>query len=120
MNFKNTLWGIWQGLKLAWSEGHRRIIIESDSAEAISALAKTNPLHPQFNICQEIWKLMERSWECDLQQIWREVNVCADMLAKGALGMDAGREYLVDEPSVLATALESDILGIGSSRSVIL
>ncbi|KAF5953380.1 hypothetical protein HYC85_006236 [Camellia sinensis] len=41
-------------------------------------------------------------------------------LQKGALGMDVVSEYLVDEPSVLAIALESDILGIGSSRCVAL
>lgn len=34
--------------------------------------------------------------------------------------MDVGSEYLVDEPSVLAMALESDMWGIGSSHNVIL
>ncbi|GMP93848.1 hypothetical protein CsSME_00043520 [Camellia sinensis var. sinensis] len=114
------LWGIWHGLQLAWSEGHHRVIVESDSVEAISALAKANPLHPQFNLLQEIWELMARSWECDLQRIWREANVCADLLAKGALSMAVNREDLVDAPSVLPTALDRDIWGLGSSRSVFL
>ncbi|GMP42390.1 hypothetical protein CsSME_00012160 [Camellia sinensis var. sinensis] len=113
------LWGLWHGLQLAWHEGHHRVVVESDSAEAVLALRKTNPLLPQFNLLHEIWELMARSWECDLQQIGREANVCDDLLAKGALSMVVNREDLLDEPFVLAPALDRDMWGLGSSRSVL-
>ncbi|GMP40874.1 hypothetical protein CsSME_00011162 [Camellia sinensis var. sinensis] len=111
-------WGIWKGLQHAWTQGHCQIILEFDSAKAIQAFKKVKLTQPQFNLRQEIWELLERDWEWDIQQIWREFNGCADLLAKEALGMNVLNEVLVDEPPALVVALEFDLQGTGSSRLV--
>ncbi|KAI7985894.1 hypothetical protein LOK49_LG14G01285 [Camellia lanceoleosa] len=98
--------------------GHRRVILETNLAEAFQAIQKATPLHPQFNICQELWDLLHQDWECDVQLIWRETNGCVDILAKEALGMATQSEILFVEPSLLALALAFDLQEAGSSRVV--
>ncbi|KAF5957930.1 hypothetical protein HYC85_005155 [Camellia sinensis] len=112
------LWGIWKGLQLAWMHGHRRVVLETDSAEAFEAIGKEPSMQPQFNICQESWDLLNQDWECDVQLIWREANRCADFLAREALGMATQTEILFVEPPSLAIALASDLQDADSSRVV--
>ncbi|XP_028093234.1 uncharacterized protein LOC114293376 isoform X1 [Camellia sinensis] len=75
------LWGIWYWFQLAWSQGYHSIIIEWDFVEAVQAVQKINSVHPNFNLCQDIWDFLNREWQCKLHQIWREASVCADLLA---------------------------------------
>lgn len=112
------LWGIWKGLQIAWTHGHRRVILETDSAEALQAIQKATSLHPQFNICQEVWELLHQDWVCDVQLIWREANGCADILAKEALGMATQSAILSEAPPSLVLALAFDLQEGGSSRVV--
>ncbi|KAI7982103.1 hypothetical protein LOK49_LG15G01730 [Camellia lanceoleosa] len=109
---------MWKGLQLAWSHGYRRVILETDSAEAFQAIQKATALHPQFNICQEVWELLHQDWVCDVHLIWREANGCADILAKKALGMTTRSEILSEEPPSLVSALAFDLQEGGSSRVV--
>ena len=42
-------------------------------------------MHPDANLIREIKFILTRNWEVSVQQITREVNSCADFLAKYSL-----------------------------------
>ncbi|KAF7803683.1 ribonuclease H [Senna tora] len=81
------LWAIYHGLNMAWDKGFRKVELESDSRVAInrvnSVKALDSFLHP---VVQSIRELLKRDWEVKIKHIPRQINRCADRLAKQSLG----------------------------------
>ncbi|KAI7981675.1 hypothetical protein LOK49_Contig20G00015 [Camellia lanceoleosa] len=107
---------IWQGLHLAWSHGHRRVIIETDATEAVHAIQQSNRAHPNFNLYQEVHKLLSQDWQCDLRQTWREANMCVDFVTKNALTLQGMHTVMLNAPPWLTAVLMNDKQGVCSSR----
>ncbi|KAF2322314.1 hypothetical protein GH714_011079 [Hevea brasiliensis] len=76
--------GISFGLQLAWLNGFRRVIVESDSLKAVKLINNERDisLHPLAALIQDCRRLMKMDWDCYLSHIYREQNFCADSLAK--------------------------------------
>ncbi|CAI9115790.1 OLC1v1016785C1 [Oldenlandia corymbosa var. corymbosa] len=57
------LWGVWQGLILAWEIGARKIIVEVDSSTAIRLGSnQSNETGVHDRLIKGIWELMDRDW----------------------------------------------------------
>ncbi|KAL7246655.1 hypothetical protein ACSBR2_001705 [Camellia fascicularis] len=55
------LWAIWVGLQIAWEEGFRFIVVESDSLEALHAMQTLSKVELNYNLCRGIIELEMRA-----------------------------------------------------------
>ena len=54
------MWGILEGLKLAWKAGFRNVMVESDSQSAVLLLkSDIPPYHPLYNLIHACKTLSE-------------------------------------------------------------
>ncbi|KAK2661945.1 hypothetical protein Ddye_000519 [Dipteronia dyeriana] len=74
------LWGIFEGLKLAWEARYRKLVVESDYIAVYLLTKKTLLNHPLFSIIQACKALIVDEWSCHILHIHRECNKVADGL----------------------------------------
>ncbi|CAN1167000.1 Putative ribonuclease H protein At1g65750 [Linum perenne] len=87
-----------EGLKLAWSLGLRRIVVQTDSRAAVT--------------------ILQRGVGMQHQHVYREANCAADHLANLGHSFDIGM-YLFDFPDVsLAHWLRYDLIGVALPRVI--
>ncbi|KAF7833187.1 putative ribonuclease H protein At1g65750 family [Senna tora] len=93
------LWGIFHGLKTAWEQRFRKVILESDSSLAINHVksnnTRDNSVHP---VAYNIKTLLNNRWDVQLKKISRSANSCADVLAEKGLLMHRGFVLLATPP----------------------
>ncbi|KAK9006784.1 hypothetical protein V6N11_019117 [Hibiscus sabdariffa] len=76
------LWGIFVGLQITWDIGLERLLIQSDSKEAIKLLNDKDAASNHCALVRSIARLRNLRWETTIQWIPRTGNKPADMLAK--------------------------------------
>lgn len=77
------LWACLQGLKVAWDEGCRRVILDSDSTCAIQMISKgAKEEHIDYALVKEIQATLARDWVVRMEHTDRRHNEAADFLAK--------------------------------------
>nr|XP_027065766.1 beta-glucosidase 12-like [Coffea arabica] len=103
------------GLQLAWTEGYRSVVLESDSLIGILQLIKEGSEDgPYGNIIYRIRQWMRKEWQCKLNRTWREGNGCADSLAKWSHQQELGLTVLDRAPDVVKRCLNEDVRGVAS------
>ena len=74
------------GLKLAWDRGFRKVVIESDSIEAVNMVQKHVGDLDQVSVCiGDILKIQEQKWSTQIRHIPREANKAANMFGKNGV-----------------------------------
>ncbi|KAK0603530.1 hypothetical protein LWI29_005964 [Acer saccharum] len=113
------LWGIFEGLNLAWKAGFRKVEVESDSMYAVRLLSNDTPLnHPLFNIISDCKTILQREWTCTLRHTFKECNRTADSLAKLGHLLHLGMSVFEDPPAQISAVMEEDSRGLASSRII--
>ncbi|MED6124042.1 hypothetical protein PIB30_055267 [Stylosanthes scabra] len=81
-----TLLAIWHGLVLAWENGCRQVICETDSIEAFSLINSGHASHASdhFDLLSKIIDVLYCWWSVCVTLIQRSANNVADYLAKYA------------------------------------
>ena len=76
------LWGMYQGLILAWNKGIRLLIVEVDSL-CVTQLIQSQTLsaNASSSLVNGIWELLSRNWQVSVHHIYRKANFAADFLA---------------------------------------
>ncbi|CAI0430189.1 unnamed protein product [Linum tenue] len=111
--------GVVKGLQIAWNEGMRRIVVQTDSQTAIKLVKEASNRHPHFILVQEARRLLAMDWQVELRHVYREGNFVADYLASAGHRIQQG-VYLYDEPdSLLNYWLFYDLVGIETSRMIV-
>lgn len=78
--------GIRKNLLWCKEEGHQKVEIDSDSAEAVNLLTReSTDGHPYYEILSERKKLLLEEWVVSLKHVFREAMRLADYLAKSGL-----------------------------------
>jgi ribonuclease HI len=97
------LLAIYNGLKVAWDQGHRNIICYSDSTLSLQLIdGKVNPWHHYASILANITELVKRNWSICFRHTKREANSVADFLAKtGAAGTSNWTEMRTPPPAAI-------------------
>ncbi|XP_057744794.1 uncharacterized protein LOC130962625 [Arachis stenosperma] len=117
--FTAELWGVMEGLKLAWTMGMKRIIVECDSTAVVKLLNGERNLekHPN-SLVRRIDALKKKDWRIFFVQIYREANRSADYLDRKSL--ETGDDFLFwDTPSPeLARIIYEDCTGASLPRSI--
>ncbi|WCJ36333.1 Polynucleotidyl transferase ribonuclease H-like superfamily protein [Euphorbia peplus] len=110
--FLAELWGLFFGLKLAWSKGYVKVIVEMDSKAVISLVqGHVNVHHPYGWIVRECQEFLKRSWDIRFLHVYREGNRAADWMANFAGSLALGHHECVVPPAGLQEFLDDDRSG---------
>lgn len=114
------LWGLLQGLQLAWNIGIRQLLVEVDS-RCITEILATDTNYPNANssLIQGIKRLLNMEWQVSLSHCYRETNYAADYLANQALLLPLGVHVFPTPPSGTEGWLLHDVSGTAYPRMVI-
>ena len=83
------LWGVYEGLKLAWSLGFNRVILESDYQAVIQLTNSRIDLGFKHNgLLNRISQMINRQWMVKSQHTYREGNFGVDTLYNLSLNVD--------------------------------
>ncbi|KAL4393368.1 hypothetical protein AHAS_Ahas02G0045000 [Arachis hypogaea] len=111
--FNAELWGIHDGLNLAWTMGMRKIIIYSDAAAVIALINNRRELHNHPNpLVRLIAKWKKRNWEIYFSHILREGNRVADRLARIGAEIDPGLVFWDAPPQEVKDFVHEDGRGV--------
>ena len=102
-------------MQLAWDKGYNRIIVESDSLDALNLIKSSNLVlrttsnsTDQSFLVQAIKELMSNDWTVDLLHVPRELNAVADLLVKSFRNLGKNHMVLDTSLSVLDDAIDKD------------
>ncbi|KAK0580349.1 hypothetical protein LWI29_000920 [Acer saccharum] len=113
------LWGALEGLKLAWMAGYKKVVLETDSQNAVNLLTNYRSVnHPLYSIIQACVELIKGDWSCHVLHIYRECNKVADGLASHGHSLNPGLSLFDEPPSLIVGVLEDDFEGLYSDRLV--
>ncbi|KAH9670623.1 putative ribonuclease H protein [Citrus sinensis] len=114
------LWGLYQGLTLAWNKGIRWLCVEVDS-RCVTQLVKNNMVNPnEFStLIRAIQELIRRNWRVEITHVYREANFAADYLATLACCLPLGLHVLNSPPKGVLQFMSQDNYGVVYPRLVI-
>ena len=113
------LWGVFEGLSLAWDLGFKKIELKSDSRCAIVLLQQNGTSkHKHSHLVHAILSLLQQKWEVKLIHIYRESNFVADFMANYARELIIGSHRFKQPPLGLSMWLDYDRLGTETKRLV--
>ncbi|KAE8689466.1 hypothetical protein F3Y22_tig00110937pilonHSYRG00069 [Hibiscus syriacus] len=75
------LWGILEVLRIVWQNCFERIVVQTDSSEALQLLSLPS-IENTFALVRSIATLYNKSWCIDFKKIYREANVATGYIAK--------------------------------------
>ncbi|CAL1372638.1 unnamed protein product [Linum trigynum] len=110
--------GIAYGLRLAWEEGIRKVVLQTDSRTARTLIDKATPQHPHYSCVAEIRQWLARPWLVRIEHVFREANFVADHLAFIGHSVPIGVHVIHNPSSTLLYWLYFDTLGIQTPRFV--
>lgn len=113
-------WTVCRGLEWAWEKGVKIIDVRIDSREVFEWIRRGNlprgPLNMVINECRN-WR--NKSWDIKINNVYKEQNIVADIMAKAATGRSIHqRDQAYGTPSGMwiEDALLDDKTGIPMSR----
>ncbi|KAL9451462.1 hypothetical protein AB3S75_013097 [Citrus x aurantiifolia] len=114
------VWGLFQGLQLAWNIGIRQLRVKVDSRCTTKILA-TNNIHPNAysSLIQGIKRLPNKDWQVSLSHSYRETNFAAYYLANQALLLPLGIHVFPTPPSGTEGWLLHDVSGSAYPQMVV-
>lgn len=106
------LWGILEGLKLAWDLGFKDVVIESDSLLAVNLVKKNLEEGLEgIGVERSIQRMLKMNWVARVSHVLRECNRSADVLAKFGLSLSDERMFWSTPPDCLGLVLFEDGMG---------
>ncbi|CAI0436589.1 unnamed protein product, partial [Linum tenue] len=111
--------GTMQGLQLAWSQGHRRIQLRTDSTTVLNILSSLEPYNGRYQgLMRQVQRLLQQNWEVTISHTFREGNKSADYLANKGHSLDIGVHVIDKQDSGLKFWLLYDTMGIAQTRLI--
>ncbi|KAL5775565.1 hypothetical protein ACOSP7_013122 [Xanthoceras sorbifolium] len=109
----DKLWNILKGLKLAWKMGWSKVIVETDSMEAVDCLKITYvDNHPLWGIIQNCRTLIKVDWYCHISHVFREGNGVASGLALMGQAMEKNYGFFSSPPTAVLKLLRMICVGL--------
>ncbi|KAL9411709.1 hypothetical protein AB3S75_045333 [Citrus x aurantiifolia] len=114
------LWGLYQGLLLAWNKGIRWLCAEVDS-RWVTQLVKNNMVNSnEFSpLIRAIQELIRRNWQVEITHVYREANFAADYLATLACSIPLGLHVFNSLPKGVLQFISQDTYEVVHPRFVI-
>lgn len=116
---KAELWGIWDGLHLAWQHGFRNVILETNCKVAVETIIKEETMeNDYYGLVIGIRNLLNRDWIVRCNHIYRERNRCADQLANDAASLPLGVHFFQEPIHGILNTIIDDLAGVCFPRLV--
>ena len=116
-SYAAELWGIRDGLTLCCNMNIHSIIVELDAKSIVDVFGNPNfegnIISPIMDDCKQ---LMLQFHQIQFKHCYREVNRCADMLAKVGLDQNSCLVYFDSPPEIIRTILGEDCNGFTVDR----
>jgi ribonuclease HI len=119
--FIAELWGVFEGLKLAYMLGFKNVELEVDSDAVVGVIKRGCTMsYAGSTLLKRICQLLEKDWSVEISHIYREANKCADALANIGCSHDFNFEFYACCPSSISDVFNLDMRGNTTSRLVCL
>ncbi|GAU11214.1 hypothetical protein TSUD_342040 [Trifolium subterraneum] len=113
------LWGVYEGLRLAWNYGATKLKLQVDSSVVAYTLNGSNAGSViGWRLIEEIRRLLALEWEVKVCHSYREANACADALANMGCEHGLGLRMYDQCPPRLSSLLLADVMGITTPRII--
>jgi ribonuclease HI len=113
------LWGVFEGLILAKKRGVTKLELRVDSEVIVKSLqVRKNGSIMGCTLMKKMYKILENFQEVRIIHVFREANLCADMLANiscnniGSINI----VYFEHPPSKVTQIVDDDYMGVSFSR----
>ena len=94
---KAKLWGVEQGLMLAWDDGFKKVILEMDPYLVTTMLGNELPQgHPLASLVNKCQGLLKRDWSIQFRYVFRKANCAVNHLARLTYTYNFGLSILFD------------------------
>lgn len=105
------LWGLFQGLIIAWQLGIRWHQVEVDSLCAYQMVANSSFLNFEFSPLIW-WELIKRDWTVRINHIYREANYAANHMANITISLASALHMFPSPPKSIKPLLFHDMYGV--------
>ncbi|KAH9752901.1 putative ribonuclease H protein [Citrus sinensis] len=114
------LWGLYQGLCLAWDNGIRQLQVEVDSL-CVTRLVADDEIRPNAHasLVRGIKELLNRTWQVQVKHVYRESNFAADFPANSALSLPVELHLFNSLPLGAGFWIRHDCIGVSHPRFVL-
>lgn len=113
------LWGLYQGLNLAWNIGISHLLVEVDSYCVVQMTAKQATVpNAYYPLMVAIREILSRNWQVSITHIYREANSAADFMANMALSVPIGLHSFPNPPVGIYSIISQDIFEVTQSHFV--
>ena len=113
------LWGLYQGLHLAWEAGIKRLLVEVDSLCVTQLVSKQVVVPNEFYaLVVAIREIISRNWQVSITHIYREANSAADFMANMAHSYPHGLHLFSSPPVGIYSIIVQDLFGVTQPRLI--
>ncbi|KAL9438890.1 hypothetical protein AB3S75_024539 [Citrus x aurantiifolia] len=113
------LWGLVQGLRIAWEAGIKRLLVEVDSLCVIQMISKQVIVPNEFYaLVAAVRKLAGRNWQISIIHIYREANSAADFMANMVHSLHHGIYLFSSPPMGIYSIIAQDLFGVTQPRLI--
>ncbi|KAL9444513.1 hypothetical protein AB3S75_017659 [Citrus x aurantiifolia] len=113
------LWGLYQGLLLAWDAGIKYLLVEVDSLCVAQMIFKQVVMpNVSYALVAAVRDLFNRNWQVSLSHIFREANSVADFMANMAHSLPHGIHLFTSPPVGSYSIILQDMIGVAKPRLV--
>ncbi|CAJ2664280.1 unnamed protein product [Trifolium pratense] len=118
--YEVELWGVYEGLRLAWERGFKKVELRVDSMVVAYTLKNgSKGSVVGWRLVQQIRRFLELDWEIKICHSYREANKCADALAN--IGCQQESTLMIYEHCLaqLSSLLLADVMEIATPRLIV-
>ncbi|KAL9460452.1 hypothetical protein AB3S75_003623 [Citrus x aurantiifolia] len=115
------LWGLYQGLQLAWNFGIRKLKVETDGLCVTQLVARPSITPNEYALLiQAIKDYLSLDWQVSLSHIYIEANFAVDYMTNLVFSIPLGSMVYPTPPLGVRPFLLHDSYGVSYPRSVVL
>ncbi|CAI0385655.1 unnamed protein product, partial [Linum tenue] len=108
-----------RGLRVAWRNGYRKVLLQMDSTTAINILTSSEHMeHMYYILVQQLQELLNKSWEVKISHIYREGNKVANFLVNKGHSISIGFHDFEVSDSGLSFWILYNTLDISQTRLI--
>ena len=115
------LWGLYQGLQLAWNSGIHRLKVKTDSLCVTQLVARPSVMTNDYApLVQAIKDYLKLDWHVSISLIYRKANFTADYMANLTFSLPLGFLVYSTPPLGVQSLLLHDFYKVFYPRSILL
>ena len=113
------LWGACIGLRMAFELGYKNVLLELDLRVVVQMIDHgVDDSHVCSSLVKAIRLILDKDWIVNISHVYRDINSCADLLAKHGHEVDTGVQFFVSLPAFVSVSFFADLYAAVSTRIV--